>query len=80
MYEVSTPGSTSSGRTSSPSYGPIHVPKGIVCLAQTPYPTPGIPEIHRPTSFGNDSTAFGNPTALLFMLLLLFTVFVNLNV
>lgn len=79
MYEVSVPGSTSSGRTSSPSYGPIQVPSGIVCLAQTPYPAPGIPDTHRPTSFGNNSTAFGNLMALLFMLLLLFTVFVSLN-
>lgn len=77
MYEASTPGSTSSGRSSSPSYGPIHVPSGMVCLAHTPYPAPGIPDIHRPTSFGNDSTAFGNLTALLLMLLLLFTVFVS---
>lgn len=79
MYEVSVPGNTSSGRTSSPSYGPIQVPSGIVCLAQTPYPAPGIPDTHRPTSFGNNSTAFGNLMALLCMLLLLFTVFVSLN-
>ncbi len=81
MYDASAPSSTSSGRTSSPSYGPIHVPNGIVCFAHTPYPAPGIPDIQRPTSFGKDSTAFGSfKVLLLFILLLLFTVVVILSV
>ena len=36
IYDASDPSTTSSGRTSSPSYGPIHVPTGMICFAQTP--------------------------------------------
>ena len=57
MYDVSVLGLTSSHLTCFPSYGPIHVPTGICCLAQTPQPAPGMLDTHNCTSSGNEAMA-----------------------